>query len=82
MPSKAGSDGSSTSSAAGIHTTPNDSMPTKGTSAKNRVALLKNYVSEPDQQTKAAAASPSARLSGSLSVLFEFGTSIRSPNAS
>ena len=44
-------------------------------------------MSEPDQQTNAAAAaaaaaSPSARLSESLSVLFEFGTSNRSPNAS
>ena len=67
---------------AGIHPTPNDSMPTKGTRAKHLAALLENYVSEPDQQTNAVAVSSSARLSASLSVLFEFGTSIRSPNAS
>ena len=81
---------------AGVHTTSNDSRRKTYTTAKNLVALLRNYVSEPDQQTNAAAsaasaaaaaaaaaaASPSARLSASLSVLFEFGTSIRSPNAS
>ena len=65
-----------------IHPTSNDSRRKKYTTAKNPVALLRNYVSEPDQQTNAVAASPSARLSESLSVLFEFGTSNRSPNAS
>ena len=75
---------------AGVHTTSNMTAGEKKyTTAKNLVALLRNYVFEPDQQTNAAAAaaaaaaaSPSARLSASLSVLFEFGTSIRSPNAS
>ena len=67
---------------AGVHTTSNDSRRKKYTTAKHLVALPKNYVSEPDQQTHAVAACSSARLSASLSVLFEFGTSIRSPNAS
>ena len=67
---------------ADVHATSNDSRRKKYTTAKNLVALLRNYVSEPDQETNAAAASLSARLSASLSVLFEFGTSNRSPNAS
>ena len=71
---------------AGVHTTSNDSRRKKYTTAKNLAALLRNYVSEPDQQTNAVAASLfrrlSASFSGSLSVVFEFGTSIRSPNAS
>ena len=67
---------------ADVHATSNDSRRKKYTTAKNLVALL----SEPDQKTNAVAASLSPRLSASvsasLSVLLEFGTSIRSPNAS
>ena len=57
---------------AGIHIASNDSRPKRRTRAHLLVALLKDYVSEPDQQTNAVDATLSAR----LSELLEIGISI------
>ena len=55
---------------AGIHIASNDSKPKRRTRAHHLVALLKDYVSEPDQQTNAF----DATLSAHLLKLLELGT--------